>query len=322
MYGQENARQQKKTYLLPSSSPNLLNMRITLIAFSLLIFSSQCSQTELISEPVQPEPEQLIPQQRFYRTGELLANYTMTADSLMHGLYEEYFLDGTVHRRIRYKNGRISGTYESFHPSGTLSSKYTYAQGYAHGPYFWYHKNGKLAQRGEKVWDKAEGRVELFYPNGQLEARRTYQNEQLQGSDITFYPDGKLQSYSYYDQDADRILAISYKKDGGALHYVGNPFADLSAEFDRLSGKFLLKFNLATPPDTQPIIRLIRRQGKNAWLCPIVNDHEKYRFQEPLPDDFAGKYLLEAIIPVAADSLRFSEEIFVQRNMVSYGAPI
>lgn len=296
-------------------------MRIMLLAILCLTLSSQCSQNELAFENEESDPENLIPQKRFYRSGELLANYTITPDSLLYGLYEEYYLDGTVHRRINYRNGRINGSYESFHPSGNIASRHTYVDGYAHGPYFWYHKNGTLAQKGKKIWEKAEGIVEVYFPNGQLQARHNYRNERLIGSDITYLQDGSLEQFAYYDQDADRIFTINYRKDGSIWQVSGNPFSDLSAEINRFSGQFLLDFNLALPPQVKPEIRLLRRQEGQTWLCPIASDDLHFKYREPLPDDFEGKYQLQVVFPMQTDSLRFEEAIFVQHNSVSFGAP-
>lgn len=296
-------------------------MRIAILVCLGLLLANQCAQPELTSGIEDTTPKILLPQQRFYRSGELLANYTMTPDSLLHGLYEEYYLDSTVHRRIPYEHGRINGIYESFYPSGVIASRHHYVNHYPHGPYYWYHENGQLAQRGEKTWGKAKGKLEIYYPNGEIQARRTYRDDRPIGPELTYYPDGSLQLFSYYDQDSDRSFSISYEEDGKVQQVLGNPFADLTADINRLSGKFTLAFNLAVPPDSQPKIRLLRRQGNKAWLCPIQVDSLHYQFREPLPDDFVGKYQLQLVLPLYPDSLQFVEEIFVQDNGVSFGAP-
>lgn len=297
-------------------------MRIALLAFLTLVLSSQCSQNELVSDTTDSTPATLLPQQRFYKDGTLLANFTITPDSLMHGLYEEYYLDGVVHRRIEYKNGIIDGLYESFYPSGAIASRHHYHQGYTNGPYYWYHENGELAQQGEKVWGKVEGKVEIYHPNGRLQSLSNYRQERLNGPEFMYYPDGNLQSYAYYDQDADQILTMTYRKDGSVAKVIGQPIADIQADLNRLSGKFSLVFNLADLPNAQAQIRLLRRQGKKAWQCKLTADKLRYEFKEPLPDDFEGKYQLQLTYPELLDTLRFVEEIFVSNNEVYFAEPI
>jgi antitoxin component YwqK of YwqJK toxin-antitoxin module len=297
-------------------------MRLSFLACLFFTLSTQCSQNTLPVSTSAGGTQELIPQQRFYQSGALLANFTITPDSLMEGVYEEYYLDSTVHRRIHYHDGIIDGLYESFYPSGAIASRHHYLDGYTHGPYFWYHENGTLAQQGEKIWGKVEGEVKIYHPNGQLQSLSNYRQERLTGPEFMYYPDGSLQSFAYYDQDADQILTITYRENGEVAQVFGQAFADIQADLNRFSGQFTLDFNLAVPPDTQARIRLIRRQGERAWSCPLERNGLHYRFQEPLPDDFTGKYQLQLTFLMESDSIRFTEEIYVRDNAAYFGPPL
>jgi hypothetical protein len=246
----------------------------------------------------------------------------MTPDSLMHGIYEEYLLDGTVHRRMEYIGGRLNGSYEKFYPSGVIASRHRYENDYAHGPYSWYHENGQLSQQGEKVWGKTEGKVTLYYPNGQVEAKRNYVDEKPRGAAYEYYLDGNIRHFFYYDSDREKVFSINYANEGKVDQVIGRPFADLESSFNRFSGKFELDFDLVLPPNMLPTVELLRRQEKKAWQCPIRSDSLHYKFREPLPDDFDGKYQLKVTYSGFLDTLRFMEEVFVRNNEVYFGEPV
>lgn len=294
----------------------------TAIALIFCLLLSNCTEQEVTDNTTDAAPAFLIPQQRFYRTGQLLAKFSITPDSLMHGLYEEYDTNGQVHRRMQYSNGSLNGEYESFYASGQLASRHVFVDGHPHGPYRWYFENGQLMQQGEKVWGRAEGQVEIYSMDGHLQSRQHYVNDQLKGAAAEYFPNGRISSFGAFDRYGARIFTIHYLENGHIDEVSGTPFLDLQAALNRFSGKFSLGFDLALPPDMLPEVRLLRRQDNKAWWCTLNADSLHYSFEETLPDDYQGKYQLLATYLYAGDTLRFQEEIFVQRNNVTFGAPL
>lgn len=302
--------------------PNAFFSYLILLITVKLLLTTACVHDPNLPPGNQPIGENLIPQERFYRDGRLLATYAMTADSLIQGVYQEYDTTGKLHRRMNYEGGRIHGLYEVFYASGQLASKHVYDQGYAHGPYTWYYEDGQPQQEGQKEWGKTQGPIKLYYPNGNLQSQYVYVNERRSGPAFDYYPDGKLHLFTYYDQDRDRIFYIQYREDGSQELVFGQPFADIQAEFNRLTGKFALDFNLVMPPGVVPDVKLLRRQDDKAWLCPITSDSVHYRYREPLPDDFVGRYQLLVSYTGLPDSLVFQEDIYVRNNEVYFDEPL
>ncbi|MCB0632545.1 MAG: hypothetical protein KDD15_22555, partial [Lewinella sp.] len=88
------------------------------LALTLLLTGTSCNEIPTDQQASDPAPVQLISQQRFYRSGPLLADFSITEDSLMHGPCREYDLTGNLLRLMNYKNGSLEGEYLTFFPSG------------------------------------------------------------------------------------------------------------------------------------------------------------------------------------------------------------
>lgn len=295
---------------------------ILFTTLSLFLLLLGCETAPVSSEEVRTEPTVLIPQEKLYKTRALLAKFSMTPDSLIHGDYEEFDPEGKLHRRIQYAFGSINGRYESFFPDGKTASRYRYENGHAHGPYTWYYEDGQVYQEGEKVWGKAEGEVVFYHPDGKVQSRQYYRDDRLYGPAHEYYPDGQLHLFLYFDDIGERRFYIDYDEAGNISSFVGKPFVNLEGQYNKLKGEFSLEFDLAVPPDTQPELRLLRRQEDKAWLCPLSSDSTSYHFKERLRDDFAGKYQLTVSYPQLLDTLRFREEVYLRNNEVYYGEPI
>ncbi len=263
-------------------------------------------------------PYNLIAQERFYDTGEILANYTITPDSLKHGLYVEYFPNGQIHRRMQYLRDQLNGLYKSFYPSGAMASQYSYVNGVAHGPYYWYHENGQLSQEGQIVWDKTDGTVKFYHPNGLLAAQRFYVNEQLLGPSLEYFAEGNIYHFSYYDLSHQRTFSVVYEKNGKIETVTGSPVANFEASVNKFKGNFTIEFDLALPTHTRSEVKLYRCQGNKFRSCPIRFDSIHYQFREPIPDDFEGKYQVWVMLANDLDTLNYTEEVFIQNNEVMY----
>src|SRR5690606_13889244 len=219
-----------------------------------------CADADVSPGEIIVDPAVLIPQQRFYRSGQLMASFSITPDSLLYGPYDEYDTSGRLLRWMHYKNGRQHGLYESYYISGQLASRHVFVDGQAHGPYSWYFENGQLMQQGRQVSGLAEGMVESYNVDGGLQSRRNYVRDRPVGPALEYYPEGQLRTFSGYDRLGQRRFYLGYDENGAVEETFGRPFLDLEASLNRYNGTFSLAFDLALPPEVEPELRLIRRR--------------------------------------------------------------
>ncbi|MCB0631918.1 MAG: toxin-antitoxin system YwqK family antitoxin [Saprospiraceae bacterium] len=288
---------------------------------AIVLFLSATSCTDLPQEEgavVHKAPARLIAQQRFYRSGPLLADFSMTEDSLMHGPYREYDIAGNLLRLMNYKNGSLEGEYLTFFPSGQLASRHEYESGHPNGPQLWYYDNGNIKQEMTIVYGKTEGEVRSYTREGNLQSIRNYDDERQTGSALEYFPSGSIQSFAYYDQDGDRIFYLQYSEEGKVTNVVGYPFANLSAKVNGFNGTFEFSFEPVIPLDADHQFQLLRRAGEKTWICPLQTVNGDLQYEEKLADGFQGAFLLTGKLLLDQDTLNFNEEMYIREGEVLF----
>ncbi len=116
----------------------------------------------------------------------LTAEYLEVKKGKPSGAYRLYFDDGTVHKVVFYRAGKVSGDFwpsgqlkkreskqgsltiiEWFYPSGTLHKRYVEGKdGHAAEPIRLFHENGQLAEELHKSKDEKRGKWLKFFDDG------------------------------------------------------------------------------------------------------------------------------------------------------------
>lgn len=60
----------------------------------------------------------------------LKEEYTVNIRGEKHGIYKEYYRNGTIAIKIKYRNGKYDGPFQLFNQDGTISSRYIYKDNY------------------------------------------------------------------------------------------------------------------------------------------------------------------------------------------------
>lgn len=110
----------------------------------------------------------------------------------IHGDWQYLYPAHGVHSySIQYdENGKAQGESEFYNLDGTLKKKITYKDNSINGWEIFYDKMGKEISRFYYENDKIEKESLIKYPNGDIQCSRSYKADKLNGPYICFYPDG------------------------------------------------------------------------------------------------------------------------------------
>ncbi|WP_254513924.1 toxin-antitoxin system YwqK family antitoxin [Anatilimnocola floriformis] len=116
-----------------------------------------------------------------------------------HGVYREYFDDGSLRDSVFYKSGKVSGDFwpngnlkykeskrgtnlikEWFYPSGALQKRYVAEKsGYTSEPIQVFHENGQLAEEVNTIEADKVGRWVKFFNDGSPELEAEYKSDKV-----------------------------------------------------------------------------------------------------------------------------------------------
>jgi antitoxin component YwqK of YwqJK toxin-antitoxin module len=120
---------------------------------------------------------------RFYVKGDLVAYGSPAADGsvadtvkLGTGLVqlESHFPDGTVSRRMTYRNGEIDGAFKEYHPNGKVMEEMQYKVGKAMGEKKSYYPSGQLMEEVMYSEGMLHGVQKRYWENGKLKETKTF----------------------------------------------------------------------------------------------------------------------------------------------------
>lgn len=94
------------------------------------------------------------------------AVYTVAADGVRNGPFEEYYPDGKLKVQGTYRRGKLNGPYKEHHPGGRIKIRTAYFEGELVGTYVEFAGNGDLLRRAKYRAGKLHGNLE-HYIDGQ-----------------------------------------------------------------------------------------------------------------------------------------------------------
>lgn len=127
---------------------------------------------------------------------QLLERFTYDADigpeNGKEGLYEQWYIDGTLRIRADYHLGKLHGLYTQCYENGSIFIESHYDAGELHGAYKEWHYNGQVFIETAYNKGKINGlRTEWDY-SGQKRIEETYLNGVLNGAFKKWNGDGKI----------------------------------------------------------------------------------------------------------------------------------
>lgn len=124
------------------------------------------------------------------------------ADQYRNGRFEFYYLDGQLHYKVRYKNGKPEGEYIAYHKNAKEKAKGNYFGGQESGDWVYYHENGQISAKGMYFAGEYNGDWVWYYEDGTVKRKGRYKNGKRDGDYLTFYENGKAHVKCYYEMDS------------------------------------------------------------------------------------------------------------------------
>jgi uncharacterized protein len=172
-----------------------------------------------------------------YAAGNIVGQGIMDEEGNKEGLWEEYYLDGSLRARGNYLNNKKTGEWVYYHENGELEQKGTYdEQGRPVGKWVWYYDNGNLWREEFFINGLQDGLVTEFDPYGIVISEGEYfegleegkwiynfENHRIEGIYSAgmrngmwrhFYPDGQLSFEGQFINDNPNGKHIYYWEDG------------------------------------------------------------------------------------------------------------
>jgi antitoxin component YwqK of YwqJK toxin-antitoxin module len=170
-------------------------------------------RNSLVLELVKKIDEELTPYIEYHPNGNVLVKGQRNSKGQREGIWEIFWENGNIHRRIPYVEGKEDGIEEWFYPNGNISCRTPYVGGEVHGvqecfdeqgnitktllwkngelieetkpkltPYIKYHPNGNVWIKGQKnSKGRQEGIWECFYADGNIHWRTPYKEDKADG---------------------------------------------------------------------------------------------------------------------------------------------
>ena len=104
---------------------------------------------------------------------------------IKHGLYKQYYENGSLEYMSTYKNGKLDGEYKEWSEKGILVEHSYYKDSLLHGEYNLYYASGKLFREGVYINGKREGEFKEWYSDRQLLFHGIYKNDEI--NKLLFY---------------------------------------------------------------------------------------------------------------------------------------
>ena len=104
---------------------------------------------------------------------------------IKHGLYKQYYENGSLEYVSTYKNGKLDGEYKEWSEDGILLEHSYYRDGKLNGEYKLYYDSGKIFREGVYIIGEREGEFKEWYSDRQLLFHGIYKNDEI--NKLLFY---------------------------------------------------------------------------------------------------------------------------------------
>ncbi|MCD4778958.1 MAG: toxin-antitoxin system YwqK family antitoxin [Candidatus Omnitrophica bacterium] len=107
-------------------------------------------------------------------------------NGLRHGLYEQFYEDGSLWTTTEFVDDQIEGTKYYYYPDGTIWKELNYVQNERSGEQKFYDRKGQLMIVENYKDGKLNGKKQYFYANGNVKEERDYVAGKME-VDIKYY---------------------------------------------------------------------------------------------------------------------------------------
>lgn len=130
------------------------------------------------------------------------------------GVYEEWFDEKQLRRRINYKNGKRNGLREVWHFNGQLKVRENYKDGKLDGLQEEWNPDGELKSRDNYKNGELDGLCETWDINGKIRTRENYKDGVFDGLFERWYPNGALRSRENYKNNTKAGVSEEWYENG------------------------------------------------------------------------------------------------------------
>lgn len=167
----------------------------------------------------------------YYPGGEIKARFYTNEQNQSHGLYEFWFVDGSLNIKGWYENNLKTGIWSEYYQDGSLEKQGEYKNDHRIGIWFEFYENGNLFfktiydDQGRKETEstfnedgslyktslyyqgKKTGKWITWWPNGLQKTQQEYIDGQKTGTWIQWYDNGSIsQRSNYIDDKLDGVV--------------------------------------------------------------------------------------------------------------------
>lgn len=128
----------------------------------------------------------------YYDTGEMKEVISLNSDSLKHGEYKRFHINGNIAETGEFENGKQVETKKLFFDNGKLESESKYENGILQGFHRVYYPSGKLMIDAKYENNMLSGSFKKFYENGVIKEVVTFVEGEENGPFEEYYQNGKI----------------------------------------------------------------------------------------------------------------------------------
>lgn len=132
---------------------------IELLLLPLLLLPLLGGPPASAADPRESAPEEV---EVLWPDGTVRCRYGVDSRGRLEGTYVEYFENGRLYIKARYRADRLHGSYETFFPDGKREITTTYRDGFLQGKYEEREESGELYVTGKYEKGEREGLFEFF----------------------------------------------------------------------------------------------------------------------------------------------------------------
>jgi hypothetical protein len=135
--------------------------------------------------------------------------------NLENGIYEEWYPNGQIAKRIGRKNGMPDGLSEYWYANGYRKSRSNYEEGRLRGlREFWYESTGRMSYRNNWGDIGVDGISETWHENGKMAVRANFVNGKQTGIEEMWNTKGKMIGHSLW-KDGEKVGSLPLTDEKG-----------------------------------------------------------------------------------------------------------
>ncbi|WP_258104052.1 toxin-antitoxin system YwqK family antitoxin [Marinoscillum sp. MHG1-6] len=121
------------------------------------------------------------------------------ADSSLQGLYQSFYLNGSLESRGYYHNNESDSTWAFFYENGQKKAEGKFRDGSQVGKWIYYFENGNMKVKGAFKDDAKHGSWTFFFENGNEKSAGIYYEGKKEGIWNYQYEDGTLKAQAFFN---------------------------------------------------------------------------------------------------------------------------